>query len=50
MSYLENKMKFGEKFKNSIKKEFNSKPVQKEKYLKAKIKFYNGKNQHKFPQ
>ena len=29
--------------KNTIKKEFNSKPVYNEKYLKAKIKSYNGK-------
>ena len=33
----------GEKVKNSIKKEFDSKPVYNEKYLKAKIKSYNGK-------
>ena len=32
-----------EKVKNSLKKEFNSEPVYKEKYLKAKIKSYNGK-------
>ena len=31
------------KVKNIIKKEFDSKPVYKEKYLKAKIKTYNGK-------
>ena len=31
------------KVKNSIKKEFNSEPVNNEKYLKAKIKSYNGK-------
>ena len=46
-------MKFGKKFKiaskknlievqNSIKKEFDSEPVSNEKYLKAKIKPYNG--------
>ena len=29
--------------KNSIKKEFDSKPVYSKKYLKAKIKFFNGK-------
>ena len=29
--------------KNSIKKEFDSQPVCKEKYLKAKIQSYNGK-------
>ena len=32
-----------EKVKNSIKKEFDSEPVQDEKYLKAKIKSYNRK-------
>ena len=32
-----------EKVKNSIKKEFDSKPVYNEKYLEAKIKCYNGK-------
>ena len=31
------------KVKNSIKKEFNSEPLYNEKYLKAKIKSYNGK-------
>ena len=31
------------KIKNSIKKEFDSEPVHNEKYLTAKIKFYNGK-------
>ena len=36
-------MKFGEKVKNSIKKEFDSEPVYNEKYLKAKIKSCNGK-------
>ena len=35
-------MKFG-KVKNSFKREFDSEPVYDEKYLKAKIKFYNGK-------
>ena len=29
--------------KNNLKKEFNSEPVYNEKYLKAKIKSYNGK-------
>ena len=33
-------MKFG---KNIIRKKFDSEPVYKEKYLKAKIKSYNGK-------
>ena len=32
-----------EKVKNSIKKEFDSDPVYNDKYLKAKIKPYNGK-------
>ena len=32
-----------EKVKNSIKKEFDSEPVHNQKYLKAKIKSYNGK-------
>ena len=32
-----------EKVKNSIKKEFDSEPVYNEKYLKAKIKSYNGR-------
>ena len=32
-----------EKVKNSIKKEFGSGPVYNEKYLKTKIKSYNGK-------
>ena len=37
-------MKFGKKFgKNTNKKEFNSELVYNEKYLKAKIKSYNGK-------
>ena len=36
-----------EKVKNDLKKEFDSEPVYSEKYLKAKIKFYNGKNHHK---
>ena len=33
----------GEKVKNSIEKEFDSEPVCNEKYLKARIKSYNGK-------
>ena len=32
-----------EKVKNSIKKEFDTEPVYNEKYVKAKIKSYNGK-------
>ena len=40
---LEKYNKIWKKVKNSIKKEFESEPVYNEKYLKAKIKFYNGK-------
>ena len=40
---LEKYNEIREKVKNSIKKEFDSKPVYNEKYLKAKIKPYNGK-------
>ena len=36
-------MKFGEKVKNSIKKEFDSEPVYNKKYLKAKTKSYHRK-------
>ena len=36
-------IEFWEKVKNSIKKEFESDPVYNQKYLKAKIKSYNGK-------
>ena len=32
-----------EKVKNTIKKEFDSEPVYNEKYVKAKVKSYNGK-------
>ena len=32
-----------EKVKNIIKKEFDRNPVYTKKYIKAKIKFYNGK-------
>ena len=32
-----------DKIKNSIKKEFDSKPVNNERYLKVKRKYYNGK-------
>ena len=35
--------KVWKKVKNTINKEFNSKPVYNEKYLKGKIKSYNGK-------
>ena len=37
------KYEIWEKVKNSIKNEFDSKSVYNEKYVKAKIKFYNGK-------
>ena len=37
-----------EKVKNNLKKEFNSEPVFDEKYLKAEIKFYNGKINRNF--
>ena len=40
---LEKCNKIWEKVKSSIKKEFVRKPVYHEKYLKAKIKSYNGK-------
>ena len=35
--------KVWKKVKNTINKEFNSEPVYNEKYLKGKIKSYNGK-------
>ena len=41
MNYLKNTI--WEKVKNSLKKDFDSEPVYNEKYLKAKIKSYNGK-------
>ena len=34
MNHQQNIIKFGEKIKNSIKKEFDSEPVYNEKYLK----------------
>ena len=40
---LEKYNEIWEKVKNSIKKEFDVEPVYNEKYLKAKIKSYNGK-------
>ena len=40
---LEKYNQIWEKVKNSIKKEFDSKPIYNEKYLKAKIKSYYGK-------
>ena len=45
---LEKYKKNWEKVKNSLKKEFDSKSVYNEKYLKAKIKSYNGKNNINF--
>ena len=43
MHYSKNITKFGEKNKNSIKKEFDSKPVYNDKYLKAKLESYKRK-------
>ena len=40
-------MKFGKKI-NNIKKEFDSKPLYNEIYLKTKIKSYNGKTNTNF--
>ena len=40
---LEKYNEIWEKVKNRIRKEFDSEPVYNEKYLKAKIKSYNGK-------
>ena len=40
MNYQKNEIR--EKIKNSVKKEFDSEPVYNEKYLKGKIKSYNG--------
>ena len=40
---LKKSNKIWKKVKNTIDKEFNSEPVYNEKYLKAKIKSYNGK-------
>ena len=40
---LEKFNKIWKKVSNIIKKEFESKPVYNEKYLKTKIKSYNGK-------
>ena len=47
-------MKFVKKLKNIIRKEFDSKPVYNEKYLKIKINLYDGKintnfHNHKVP-
>ena len=43
MNYYKNDDEIWEKVKNSLKKEFHSKPIHNEKYLKAKTKLYNGK-------
>ena len=40
---LEQYNEIWEKLKNSLKKELGSNPIYNEKYLKAKIKSYNGK-------
>ena len=40
---LEKYNEIWEKIENGIKKEFDGKPVYNEKYLRAKIKAYNGK-------
>ena len=40
---LEQYNEIWEKLKNSLKKELGSNPIYNEKYLKAKIKLYNGK-------
>ena len=55
MSFLINNEKLLEKYteiwkkvSNIIKKEFDSKPVYNEKYLKTKIKSYNGKTNTNF--
>ena len=40
---LEKYIEIWEKVKNSFKKDFDSEPAHNEKYLKAKIKPYNGK-------
>ena len=42
MNHQKNIMKFG-KVKNNIKKEFDSKPAYNDKYVKGKMKSYNGK-------
>ena len=42
---LEKENEIREKVKNSIKKELDGEDVYNEKYLKAKMKSYNGKNQ-----
>ena len=42
-NYLKTYNEIWEKVKNNIKKKFDSEPLYNEKYLKAKIKSYNGK-------
>ena len=37
------------KFRNSIKKEFDSETIYNEKYLKTKIKSYKGKANNRIP-
>ena len=49
INYKKNVMQFQKKFKNSLKKEFDSEPVYNEKYQKTKIKSYNGKLSTNFP-
>ena len=46
---LEKYNEIWEKVKNNLKNEFDSEPVYNEKYLKAKIKSYNGKINTDFP-
>ena len=43
MNYLKTYNEIWVKVKNNIKKKFDSEPLYNEKYLKAKIKSYNGK-------
>ena len=43
MNYLKTYNEIWEKVKNNIKKKIDSEPLYNEKYLKAKIKSYNGK-------
>ena len=48
MNYLKSTMTFGQKNKNSFKKELDNDPVYNEEYLKANIKSYNGKTNTNF--
>ena len=43
MNYQKKYNEIWEKVNNSLKKEFDSKPIYYEKYLKSKRKSYNGK-------